>query len=297
MHLTVSTLSGATATLEVPCTCYLTELRAKIENVLEIPSEKQRLLLDEREVPMDTSKPTTVQEAGLYDRAQLDVVCCSWVMPMPYPKLFHLNLSTSRRRLLPAHGGFSSAFIIMYDIKVDVPRSRAHVQQWRKNDNDRLEFDTIAGTYTGAHGHWMGGDSDISGSIAVARPMEELLQCGLGRLKPVLDEADRFWQLPATDATEAPDTPQAPASKSAPGRPIQHPDMPGWFVAPSAECTEFQIDADLPFMMLSRVLIDIEGKPIRVALAGPPRPNSDPIEEYDVRITTSHDDDTSKDSD
>merc|ERR1712187_270605 len=162
---------------------------------------------------------------------------------------------------------------------------------------DNHPIDTVAGTCTGFHQHWMCGQRPIETSLDLSVPLADLLGTWIARSEPPLDRADRFWKLPDTAAEEKLDESVEVAANShvfskrrGPSefditkcRPQHDTSVPGWFTAPSSECTELVVNATLSIMTLFRVLLDPQGRPIRAALLVS-CPNHDEVEEYDVKL-------------
>jgi len=297
LRLTVSMFSGRTASLTVPSSSTLLQLQEAVEAALQIQGRMQLLLGGRQLLPggggNGAEGAATLAEAGLTDGARLEVALSSSIRPMDVPDVCHLRLQSRKK----CH---SSAFTIRYDLRLDVPNSKVHVELWRRNDHDTLDFDTAKGVLEGVDQHWMCGNTPYTKALGFQEPLADLLRRQIEASEPVTDEAERFWREPKPEEEEGAAGPEALAEaersryQSYVSRDDEHwtamkppkhgaPEVQGSFVAPSRDCTELRVNVSMPFMKLARVLIDAEGLPVRVAVYTR-APNHDDVEEYLVAV-------------
>lgn len=287
VNLTANMLSGRQATVALPSQSSVTQLRRAFADAfaLEAPGAGLHVIFGSLDLSEVETDALTLEEVGLANGSRLEVGLRSWVRPMAPPSKFHLGLKgRSRCR--------SSAFTCRYDLTVDVPGNSAAVETWRKNDHDKFNINTIAGTVTGYRGHWMCGNSEFHKELSFRdASLADVLKQWMDQCKPVFSETDRFWKSPESlTPNEKIESRPWPAldcplhsedDDLSKHRPRYH--ASDWFTAPSADCTELIVNARLPFMTLLRVLLNTEGRPIRAAVLVL-CPNHDPVEEYDVRV-------------
>jgi hypothetical protein len=284
--LTGTMLSGREVSVTLPSQSFVAQLRCAFADAfgLEQHGEGLRMIFGSRDLS-EVEGQLTLEEAGLVHGSRLEVGLRSWVRPMEVPAKCRLTLQGRRRCR-------SSAFIIRYELTIDVPGNRIQAEKWRKHDHDYFDIDTFAGTTTGYRGHWMCGNTDVRDKLSIHDvALADMLEQWIGQCKPVFSEADRFWK--SSDSLDNDTHKGARQDKSQhvlarvddcdifQNKPQGH--APDWFAAPSPECTELIVNAKLPFMDLLRVLLDAKGRPIRAAVfAG--CPNHDLVEEYDVDV-------------
>jgi len=293
LNITASMLSGRSFSFTVFDHDSMLQLRHGISAALGLEHRSTHLFHDGHD--LSESDALTVGAAGLVDGSHLEVGVRSWTKPMQVPPHCCLTLEARKRYA-------SSAFIVRYVIRVDVPNSEVRMEMWRKNDHDTYTFNTALGTCKGRRQHWMCGDTPSESQLGVSRLLADLMQDWLLQAMPVFAEADRFWKLPAeveeADSTEvqgsarSPDLTQRRSARRIPrqqskdfesARPNASPIVPGWFVAPSSGCTELVVNTSLSVITLLRVLVDAQGLPVRAAVFTE-CPNHDQVEEYDVAL-------------
>lgn len=302
LHVQISSLAGTSAGLEVHSASTVSELREKVEEALGVPRERQRLVVGSRHLISGADGCATMHDLGIADGADITVLTAFEAVPMAWPDQFSMSWVTSRKRVEGGRGYHSSGFTIDYRINANLNTNRIAVEMWRKNDHDELAFDTQAGLLTGTRQHWMAGNTDFREDLLFRKPLRELLEGWQARAEVIREPTERFWRLPSEVADAAAENQSAESSGDTlhfewrtretalkDARPQRRGKSSGWFQAPSEDCVELKVDASLPFACLARVLIDEEGRPVRVAMVKNPCPSHDWVEEYDVVIMDTSD--------
>jgi hypothetical protein len=227
----------------------LGDLKGAIEVQLDVPSKYLQLAVGESLLPSDRSM--MLEAAGVEAGTRVSVIVRQHP-PFPcLPDSFELKLNSSRMRL--GYNRNSSAFTMIYTVNVDLPKSHVRTSLMRKNDTDFYEFDGQKGCWSGSHGHWMAGTTQIQEQAMPCFVVSDILRPWMDNVEVVLDKEKQLWTIPSEDSKKA--------------------DKVGWFVAPSSECFELYVNA--PFKALpeshnelyvARVLIDASGFPVRAAL-------------------------------
>jgi len=287
LNITASMLSGRSCSFTAFEHDSMLQLRHRISAGLGLEQCSMHLAHNGNALS-ESDRVSTVGEAGLVDGSHVEVGVRSWTKPMQVPPRCCLTLEARKRYA-------SSAFTIRYVFAVDVANSEVGVQMWRKNDHDTYQFNTVLGTCKGRRQHWMCGDTPSERELGVSWPLADMLQDWLLHAMPVFAEADRFWKLPAEVEVADPAEDKASITAKRRGwerynaeefesaRPIASPNVPGWFVAPSNDCTELVVNTSLSVIQLLRVLVDAQGRPVRAAVFTA-CPNHDQVEEYDVTL-------------
>jgi len=285
LHITASILSGQQAAVALNSRSLVLQLQSDIAKAFALEPGYFQIFSQDKDLSHESYAGLTLKMAELINGSHVDIVIRSCARPMKVPSSFHLCIKGRR----PFR---SSAFTIRYNVEVNVPENHVDVQLWRKSDHDSFHVDTQAGVVKGSTQHWMCGDSPVESTLDFKMPLSQLIEGLLGRCKPVFDKADRFWKSEEdiSDAMQQPS--QQHRRKNLRGdldiakcRPEYRSDQPPeWFTAPSADCTELVVNARLRFMTLFRVLLDMDGRPIRAAILVD-CPNHDAVEDYDVQLT------------
>jgi len=178
---------------------------------------------------------------------------------------------------------------MIYRICGNVATDRLSLEPWRKNDHDRFVYDRKKKTIATMTSHWMSGETNSTGELKGIDPLTDLLQSWHLPTRCVFDESDKFW-LPADKQPESerehkfghywPDH-----ERNEQVRPNRMA-VSGWFIIPSEDCFEVQVDIVCGSVKIIRMLLDSSGMPVRAALkncsAGSPCHQD--IEEFDVEL-------------
>mmetsp|Transcript_15996 Transcript_15996/g.32484 ORF Transcript_15996/g.32484 Transcript_15996/m.32484 type:complete len:302 (+) Transcript_15996:86-991(+) len=286
-QLTAHLLSGRSASVSLRPDSDVAELRSAMAAALGLDVEGLQLFHDGADILGSGPLGRSLESLGISDGARLDVAVRSWTRPAQPPARSRLCLSAvSKAR--------SSAFTGCFYLDIDTAASKATVEKWRKNDHDKFVYDTQLGTTTGYRQHWMTGSKEYEQPLGFSGvPLAELFDAWLGRVKPVFDDADRFWRVPvdASRDTDAEDDKldelqlRFQALCEADDKSSRtNPRPPGkGFKAPSDDCTELLVDAQMPCFRLLRVLVGPDGMPIRAAIFTE-CPGHAVVEEYVVEM-------------
>eukprot|EP00416_Gambierdiscus_australes_P028991 CAMPEP_0171083508 /NCGR_PEP_ID=MMETSP0766_2-20121228/17751_1 /TAXON_ID=439317 /ORGANISM="Gambierdiscus australes, Strain CAWD 149" /LENGTH=322 /DNA_ID=CAMNT_0011540941 /DNA_START=69 /DNA_END=1037 /DNA_ORIENTATION=+ len=281
--LHVCTLSGKSGTVSTCSSAFVEELRVSIEALLGVPAASQQWLLDHSEVALQ--KASTLGDTPLRPGDRITVLHSGYVPLAPLPEVFELTLTSVR-----SSSYCSSAFSIILKIRAHSSEGWLEFEPWRKNDHDRFVYDLKAGKLEVTTSHYMTGTTTHNDELHGNDPLRDLKQGWHTWQKRVTQEAERFW-LGA--GSEAPEQQQSRRCFDDPDlvqdRP-NHNAVRGWFIAPSDELVEIDVDVPLPPCQgekkIVRLLIDTDGQPVRAAVKGcKTGPLHQDIEEYDVCIT------------
>mmetsp|Transcript_152366 Transcript_152366/g.277220 ORF Transcript_152366/g.277220 Transcript_152366/m.277220 type:complete len:328 (-) Transcript_152366:157-1140(-) len=288
MQFTVSSLSGNGGTVFAAPSDALQELLARVQELVVVPADCQRWLLDQKEISLKGA--ARLADTEIRDGDHVTVTHAGSVDLLPLPSTFNLTLTSVRERFKPAR--YSSAFSILHKIHVNAPAGVMRHELWRKNDHDSISYNVNSRTKTLAHGHWMSGTQKTVRDLPEnVDPIGVFVQAWPKRATPVWDPSERFWRSP--DVNTSDDTGIMSDKYSKGDEQQSHPNyaaVRGWFIMPSDSCVE--ICAALPVGSIEepslsqkviRLLLDESGTPIRAALnecrCG--RLQED-IEEYDI---------------
>lgn len=286
LELHVRTLAGQTAVLSMPMSSGVEDLLAAAEALLGMPAHAQRWLRGEEVLALD--KATKLVDAPLHSGDAITVVRYS---SLALPDQFELTLTSVRHRRIRT--GASSAFGLCYVVRGNIPDQKLEVQPWRKNDHDVILYDGKAKTQTTTTSHWMCGSSEHVSTLHGDCPLTEFVTAWSQRSASPAEQSDLFWR-PAGYKVE--DCKELSLSHSLGGEDQSSPNyraVHGWFIAPFENCVELKVDIPLSAntrpgnqMRIIRMLVDHDGKPLRVALKGCAMGClHEDIEEYDVDLT------------
>eukprot|EP00746_Dinoflagellata_sp_MGD_P002954 gnl/MRDRNA2_/MRDRNA2_105761_c0_seq1.p1 gnl/MRDRNA2_/MRDRNA2_105761_c0~~gnl/MRDRNA2_/MRDRNA2_105761_c0_seq1.p1 ORF type:complete len:326 (+),score=56.14 gnl/MRDRNA2_/MRDRNA2_105761_c0_seq1:108-980(+) len=267
----------------------LGDLRGAIEVQLDVPSKYLQLAVGESLLPSDASM--MLETAGIEADTRVSAIVRQHPLLPKLPNVFELKLNSSRMRL-GMHRN-SSAFTMIYTLKVDIPKSHVCSSLMRKNDTDHFEFDGQKGCSKGSHGHWMAGTTELQEHSIPCFELKEVLCGWMDRMEVIFDKEKQLWAMPSEGRNKAERETQTLTTKVA--------DKDGWFVAPTPDCFELYVNAPFPVsgkcssLYVSRILIDASGFPIRAALyhldevrnIGPKEPREH-IEKADVDDMARH---------
>jgi hypothetical protein len=275
IQLTVSMLSGWSTSVSLSSSNTVSELQCTVKEALQVNASRFYLLHKGRsiETSIDNrdASASTLKEVGLFDGADVVIAIVSPLCGVEVPPCFKLELTA----LSPCK---SSAFIMRYNIDVELKTSVARAEKWRKSDHDTIEIYTQEGAIRGSTQHWMRGDSPFERPLGFSMPLKDLLDSWLERAEPVQDEADLFWK---SDAKPGPKVRSREGRRPSVDWKDAKPSEP--FKTPSDNCIELVVQADMGFLRLSRVLLGADLKPIRAAIICD-APNHDMVEEYNVTM-------------
>jgi len=261
LQLEVCTLSGNSKPLAICSSATLHEARLAIEELIGVPATSQRWLVGEDVVVFKAA--STIAQTKVRSGDQITVLHAGFAPLVPLPDTFDLKLTSVHERMKTR--SISSSFTILYKITADIPEGVMVLEPWRKNDHDRLVFDSKAGTFTAEKSHWMAGKSTHTAALK-NDPLAALLNGWSAAVEPVTKDSERFWRTPDVED----------AKKAA----------RGWFMAPSADCVEILADVPLDNKRIVRLLIDGEGMPVSAAIAGCKIGECrKDLEEFDVELT------------
>jgi len=129
-------------------------------------------------------------------------------------------------------------------------------------------FDHRAGTVTAETGHWMAGSSTRTAPLGELNPLGKLCEAWCSPSVRIVEDADRFWLTDRSADTQIRETVVDGNQK----RP-NYMAVPGWFIAPSDHLNEIEVSVPLPSrdddsLRIVRLLIDLNGEPVRAAVQG-----------------------------
>jgi len=282
LRLEICMLSGEHKTLESSKSTSLDKVCATIEDLLGIPATCQKWLLNSHLVSFNDV--VTLGDVDICDGDQLTVLHNGFTPMVPLPEAFSLKLISFRQRI---RSPCSSSFVMMYRICGNVATDRLSLEPWRKNDHDRFVYDRKRRTTAFMTSHWMSGETKHTSKLKGIDPLTDLLRSWHLPTRCVFDESDKFW-LPADKQPEHEhgfddDWPDDESNEQV--RPNRMA-VNGWFIIPSEDCFEVQVDIVCGGVKIIRMLLDSSGMPVRAALkncsAGSPCHQD--IEEFDVEL-------------
>lgn len=281
-QLRFHTLSGKSATVTTCSSESLQEVSASIEELLGIPSNCQRWLVESNEVSFQQS--LTIGDTNLQSGDQITLMHSGFTPLVDLPEAFSLDLTSVRQQF---HTGYSSAFTILYKICANTQEGWLYFEPWRKSDHDKYLFDIQAGTVETMTSHWMAGSSKSSDKLGDQDPLNLLRHAWSSLPRQAVQTADHFWLAPGSTVDQVLSAEgqgaknkdslkmeMARLKKQIEGADGQtRPDygaVPGWFVSPSEDCNEIAVDVPLPLgrKKIIRLLIDDKGMPVRAAVKG-----------------------------
>jgi len=289
MRLHLNTLSGQSASLVINDSARISDLLDDVQNVIGTPSIHQRLVLGSSAIPRCTAGgwAATVSEAGLHDGDTVTVVQVDTAYLHPLPSSFRVTFTSSRERFAPV---YSSAFTIEYSISGHASDGRMVIHKCRKNDTDRVEYDTNTQTVSGRWGHWMTGNHHYTRDMQGPNPLADFFSSWCRPYSVVTDTSKCFWKPGIIDngLVVQGDVLDFPDDVSDPERPV-YSAVPGWFQAPSEDCKEIVVDISMDGRdgpeQIRRMLVDGKGLPLRLAMFKPLTSRlHQNVEEYDVCV-------------
>jgi len=261
--ITVDTLSGHSVMVNLSSSATLNDLWGAIGAQLDVPSKHLQLSLGESLLPAD--KSIMLEAAGIESDTRISAIVRQGPSLPVLPNAFEVNLSSSRMRL-GAHRN-SSAFTMIYNLKVDVCKNHVQASVVRKSDTDHFEFDGHKGCWKGSHGHWMAGTTQIEEQALPCFDLKDVLRDWMDRAEVVMDVEKQLWTMPLGDVAK--NEGDLPDENPKTLFPLQVE----WFVAPSSDCFELYVNAPFPVsgprsssLHIARILVDASGIPVRAAL-------------------------------
>merc|ERR1719240_363847 len=258
LELSVHCLSGKTADLTVSSTASPQEVSAAIEQLLGIPSRSQQWLVESN--PVSFQEAPTVTAAGLQSGDKVTIVHGGFTPLVELPGAFSFELKTVRERQC------SSAFRMLHKISASISENWLHYEPWRKNDHDKFLFDMHANKCTMQTSHWMAGSHTHVAEIT-ENPLKAFRN-GWNLPAKRASQEYCFWRGPEY-AQDQEDTTFILENTQDQERPNYNAVI-GWFVLPSENCNEIEVDIPVPngSQRIIRMLIDQDGMPIRAAVKG-----------------------------
>lgn len=268
LQLCFNTLSGKSAMLSTSSSASAQEVSASIEDLLGIPSKSQRWLVDSNEIPFQQS--LTMSDTNLQAGDHITVMHCGFTPLVDLPDAFKLTLTSVRQRF---HTGYSSAFTVIYQIAGSIQEGWLYFEPWRKNDHDKLLYDIQAGTLEMVTSHWMAGSHKTQTELG-EDPLRPLCHGWSSSQKQTAQQTKQFWRAGGTEDTPTlQDSCKTLLQQERLSEQQTHPAysaVQGWFVSPSEDYNEIEVDVPLPSsgQKIIRLLIDTKGMPVRAAVKG-----------------------------
>eukprot|EP00930_Biecheleria_cincta_P082595 TRINITY_DN72304_c0_g1_i1.p1 TRINITY_DN72304_c0_g1~~TRINITY_DN72304_c0_g1_i1.p1 ORF type:complete len:329 (+),score=39.79 TRINITY_DN72304_c0_g1_i1:49-987(+) len=296
LQLEVCGLSGSFHALSVCSGTSVERVCFSIQSLVGIPARSQVWLVNNEEVPLQQA--TTLVDTNICDGDRITVVHAGFEPLVPLPDFFELTLTSVRERF---GRRYSTAFVIVYKIEANIPEGRMIIEPWRKNDHDRTVYDCKAGIVESMTSHYMCGESTAETPLA-DDPLSAFAASWAAPCTRVTEDSERFWRWPVVSDSDSDAYEAAPDRGRDDDKPQLYPKrhaVPGWFVAPSEDCTEVMVD--LPIVpatrrhivpatrrqnvSIRRLLLDAEGRPLRAAVQGCKIGClHEDIEEYDIKL-------------
>jgi len=242
-HVVALTLSGQRTVVPVRADATLGDIKDAIAAQLAVPSRE--LVIAHDTIPLDCLHRLAFDDVGIEIGAEINVVYRPFPPLIELPSQFHINLVSTRRRL--GKGVYSSAFHILYNLKMDLENSSLSASVSRKNDTDTVAMNGKTGIRSGETQHWMTGSQPFEYQ-GPCFDLKALISQWFQRCEPVHNPDLQLWTTNEVAETD------------------------GWFLRPKEECFELYVNAPLPGLTrtpdlrLARVLLNTSGRPIRAAL-------------------------------
>jgi len=282
----VSAVSGQSGTVKTHGSAPLQEVLATIEGLIGVPANSQQWLVGCNEVSLQQGM--TLADTMLHHGDRITVVHSGFVPLVDLPDSFDLKLTSVRQRL---QSWYSSSFTVIYKIRAKLAEGFMEFEPWRKNDHDKYVYDSDAGTVSKHTSHWMAGSKESTHELNGKGPLGDLVDGWRAPAKRVQQDSSLVWRRTDSDACCGTEEGAGPHRFDRHDDEKQdHPNysaLPGWFIAPSEDCIELQVNIPIPLFgkKICRLLIDRDGAPLRAALCGcKVGAMHEDIEEFDVSL-------------
>lgn len=290
--LNVHGIAGKTFVVNTTSSEATIEVLAQVEDLLRIPAKSQRWLFGENE--LDVAACQTMADIGIASGSSITVVHAGTPDIPQLPNIFSLTLKSPRTSRIRSR--YSSGFTVIYEMKGHVEDQWLYMEPWRKNDHDRLLYDSKSDQIIAETSHWMSGSSLSHRPLCGKDVIGDFHRGWQNSGQWVKSPGDRFWlENGSPGHNEAESSMPVPTFDKGRRKEEVIPEkpnylaVPGWFVCPTDKIYH-ELDVHIPLpdqTAIKRLLVDESGKPLRAAIVNKSdrtSPTAERIEEYDVEL-------------